>query len=64
MKRVLSVLLTLFLLVGLCVPAFAAGSDPQQAADERIRYDNFKSEARMLRETPPDGRVIDTSEVL
>ena len=33
MKRVLSVLLTLFLLVGLCVPAFAAGSDPQQAAD-------------------------------
>ena len=33
MKRILSVILTVFLLLGLCVPAFAASSDPQQAAD-------------------------------
>ena len=41
-----------------------AWSDPQQAADERIRYENLKSEERMRRETPPGGRFIDTSQVL
>jgi hypothetical protein len=40
------------------------GTDVQQAADERVRYDNFKSEERMRREIPPDGRAIDMSEVL
>lgn len=39
-------------------------SDPQQAAQELIRYDNAKSELRMKREIPVDGRAIDTSEVL
>lgn len=41
-----------------------AWNDPQQAAEEQVRYDNFRSEARMRRETPADGRAIDTSEVL
>ena len=39
-------------------------SDPQQALDERIRYDNAKSEERMKRETPPDARPVDTSDLL
>ena len=39
-------------------------SDAQQAHDERIRYDNFKSEERMRREMPSNGRSIDMSEVL
>ena len=39
-------------------------SDPQQAAQELARYDNAKSELRMRREMPADGRAIDTSEVL
>ena len=41
-----------------------AWSDPQQAAMERINYENAKSEERMKRETPPGGRFIDTSGVL
>ena len=39
-------------------------SDPQQAADARVRYDNFKSEERMRHEIAPDARPIDMSEVL
>ena len=39
-------------------------SDPQQAADERMNYENAKSELRMSFEVPAGGRFIDTSEVL
>ncbi|MBO7688626.1 MAG: hypothetical protein J6V72_19770 [Kiritimatiellae bacterium] len=39
-------------------------SDPQQAMQERVNYENAKSELRMKREMPLDGRAIDTSEVL
>ena len=39
-------------------------SDPQQAARELIRYDNAKSEIRMRKEVPSNGRAIDISEVL
>ena len=39
-------------------------TDPQQAVQELTRYDNAKSELRMRREIPADGRAIDTSEVL
>ena len=39
-------------------------SDPQQAADERMNYENAKSELRMRFEVPPGGRFIDTSQVL
>ena len=53
MKRVLSVLLTLFLLVGLCVPAFAAGSDPQQAADHLHSLGLFQGTG-----TSADGKPI------
>ena len=41
-----------------------AWSDAQQAVLERTNYDNAKSELRMKREMPADGRAIDTSEVL
>lgn len=41
-----------------------AWSDPQQAADERHRYDDAKSVERMRQEFPSDGQVIDTSELL
>lgn len=41
-----------------------AWSDAQQAADERVRYENAKSEERMRHEIAPDGRPIDMSEVL
>lgn len=41
-----------------------AWSDAQQASDERMRYENFKSETRMYKETPAGGRFIDTSMVL
>lgn len=41
-----------------------AWSDLQQAAEERVRYENFMSEARMAIETPAGGQAIDTSEVL
>lgn len=39
-------------------------SDPQQAIDERTRYENFKSETRMMQEVPVDGDFIDNSQVL
>ena len=39
-------------------------SDPQQAADERMNYENAKSELRMSFEVPAGGRFIDTSVVL
>ena len=41
-----------------------AWSDLQQAAQERVNYENAKSELRMRRETSADGRTIDMSEVL
>ena len=41
-----------------------AWSDPQQAAEERINYENATSELRMKHETPAGGRFIDTSMVL
>lgn len=39
-------------------------SDPQQAVQELTRYDNAKSELRMRREIPADGRAIDMLDVL
>lgn len=53
MKRALSVILTLLLLVGLCVPAFAAGSDPQQAADHLHSLGLFQGTG-----TSADGKPI------
>ena len=48
----------------LCAMSGRAWSDAQVAAEERIRYENFKSEARMEREVPKMGRFIDTSMTL
>jgi len=48
----------------LCSMANKPWSDMQVAAAEQVRYQNAKSEARMRREVPPDGRIIDTSEIL
>lgn len=39
-------------------------TDIQTASDERIRYENYKSEARMFKEVPAGGQFIDTSMVL
>ena len=48
----------------LCAMSGRSWSDANLAALERVNYENAKSEARMLRETPPGGRFIDTSQVL
>lgn len=48
----------------LCSMTGRAWTDAQVAAQEMVRYENAKSEARMRRETPPGGRFIDTSMVL
>ena len=41
-----------------------AWSDNAKASEERIRYENAKSETRMFKEVPDGGHFIDTSEVL
>ena len=51
-------------LARLCSMTGRAWTDAQVAAQELVRYENAKSELRMRRETPPGGRVIDTSMVL
>lgn len=51
-------------LARLCAMTGRAWTDPSVAADERLRYENAKSEARMFREVPPGGRFIDTSHIL
>lgn len=51
-------------LARLCSMQGRPWADAQTAADERVRYENFKSEARMRREFPECGRAIDMSEVL
>lgn len=48
----------------LCSMQGRAWADANAAAEERARYEDFKSEARMRREFPESGRAIDMSEVL
>lgn len=48
----------------LCSMGQRPWSDPQVAADELRRYENAKSELRMKRETPRNGRFMDMSQLL
>lgn len=48
----------------LCAMSGRPWANQQIAGDERIRYENAKSEARMFEEVPQGGRFIDTSMVL
>ena len=51
-------------LARLCSMAQKPWSDPQVAMDELRRYENAKSELRMRREAPRNGRFIDTRNLL
>lgn len=48
----------------ICAMSGRPWANQQIAGDERIRYENAKSEARMFEEVPQGGRFIDTSMVL
>ena len=51
-------------LARLCSMGQRPWSDPQVAADELRRYENAKSELRMKREAPRNGRFMDMSQLL
>ncbi len=48
----------------LCSMVQRPWTDPQVAADELRRYENAKSELRMKREVPRNGRFMDMSQLL